>query len=105
MLVLARVSSVVGMCSGGLLALGQVVPVPEDLKTWPATAVLGLITMAALTLVFFCVKSLFKAAQEHNAAQIALAHTQGEFTEVLRETNQTLGELCSKLGRRPCLKD
>ena len=71
----------------GLSSTMGIVVMPDDLNTWPATAILGLITMASLSIVFFVMKKLFEAIS------------------TLNRTADGIQELNAKLNTRPCLKE
>jgi hypothetical protein len=84
--------SVVGMLSGGSIVLAQTLPgVPDDLKSWPVTAILGLITLLALIGTFYTIWRMF-ALQEKQT----VALTRSVDAQVV--TNNRLEELCDKHG-------
>jgi hypothetical protein len=61
--------SVVGMLSGGSIVLAQTLPgVPEDLKSWPVTAILGLITLLALIGTFYTIWRMFALQEKQTVA-------------------------------------
>jgi len=82
-----KIATFIGITSTlGIIA--QVTPtVPEDLKSWPATAILGLITLASLSIVFFVLKKLFAAIA------------------TLDKTASGIQELNARMNRRPCIMD
>lgn len=102
-MIMIRIASVSGMIGGtGLLA--QTMPmIPEDLKTWPVTAILGAITLSALALCFFVVRKMFEV-------QSAATAVNARVCELQVQTNVRLDRLCEALDRtnrnlvgRPCM--
>ena len=75
------------------LVIAQVPGVPEDLKTWPVTAMLTLITLASLSLVGFMVRGMLKTLG-------GVAQQQGAAVQAQNETNKRLDEMCQKIGEQ-----
>ena len=76
----------------------QIPGVPEDLKSWPVPAIMGLVTMAGLALTLFTVKgfiSTVKGSADRREKEALLA---GRAIQAQIETNARLDEICQKLG-------
>lgn len=69
----------------GIVFLAQVHTTPDNFESWPATAILGFIALASLSVIWFVVKNLFKAIDTLSGVK-----DQGQ-------------ELCARMNVRPCL--
>jgi hypothetical protein len=79
--------------SGGLMLLQNVpaVPIPADLRSWPATGILGLVCMTSLAITFFVVRHSHMTAQN-------TAKALGELSSAMRESGTRQDEMCQKMG-------
>ena len=96
--IIAKIAFGIGSLSGAGLIVSQLPGVPEDLKSWPVTAMLTLLSLSCLALVGFMVRGIFKAQQTNADAQIETAKQQGAAVQVHSEMNTRLDELCQKIG-------
>ena len=80
----------------GVAILAQVPKIPDRFETWPATAILGLITLASLSVACFVVKKSFESRDKLVDAMIQIAEAQAGETAALNELNK-------RLNVRPCL--
>jgi HEAT repeat protein len=93
-----------GMIATGYLAstagiLSQVVPsVPEDFKSWPVTAIAGLIALGSMGLNAYVNRLHAKVQESNSEAQVKAAEALGKVGEQQATTNQRLEELGAKLG-------
>lgn len=92
-------------------------PIPEDLKTWPITAILGLITLTSIVAMVFVFRHSYKVmsdnhkAKENTAVALTrLADAQASFVLGMAEynkkqgaANENMSNLITKLEARPCL--
>ena len=107
--------SMVGM--SGIVAQ-FVAPIPDDLKTWPVTAMLVLLVLVCLGIIagqtYAAVRSAATAAKayiENAQAITALAaeeragcETMKEVVLEMRDTNKAVARLCTTLDARPCAR-
>lgn len=96
--IIAQVSVAIGGLSGLGLIVSQIPGIPADLKSWPVTAMLTLVTLASLALAGFMVRGVFKTQTQAAEAQTRAAVTQGRAVEVQSDMNRRLDELCQKIG-------
>lgn len=80
-----------GVC-GTTLVLAQNIPgVPEDLKSWPVTAIIGLIALTSLVLLFMVIRGTYKSTADASAALAAQ-------NEISKQISKNLDEVAMKLG-------
>ena len=102
-----------GLGVSGLGIMAQLVPsVPADLKTWPATAIIGLVALVSMAILAYTIRVNASSA-------VAIASALATMTQQEGERGRRLDELCSKLGEtndrllktntnleaRPCIMD
>jgi len=106
-----RLGSVVGFLSGSAVVAVNSLPVPDDLKSWPVQAILGLVAVTAIGVACVTMRQGFKQADRSLAviekqaeatgqmheAQRAATEAQRETTEAQRETSAKLDLLCAKI--------
>lgn len=102
----------VGMSSVFVVMAQSVPGVPEDLKSWPVTAIIGLIALTALMLLFLVVRGTYKSTSDASAALAAQNEISKQVAKNLDEVAMKLGNLIitmsafvRELRVRPCLKD
>ena len=89
---LIREIATCGLGISGVGIFAQAIPiVPDDLKSWPAVAIVGLIALCSIALLGYTVKAGTKNMTE-------LAGSLGKMTEQERERGRRADELCRKLG-------
>jgi hypothetical protein len=89
--VVGILAMVTGSASASMLVLAQNIPsIPEDFKSWPITAILGLITLASLGLVFYLMCRVFSTI-------VAASEKAGGLQAAANLTNDKLTELCAKI--------
>jgi len=81
-----------GLFVSSLGIVAQMIPaIPEDLKSWPAVAIVGCIALSSLALLAYTVRVGAKNMSE-------LARSLGQMTEQERARGVRTDELCRKLG-------
>jgi cell shape-determining protein MreC len=89
-----KIAAILGITSSVGIVLSQLAPmVPglEKMASWPVTAMLSVITLSALSILYYVVRQVFKTIAKY--AELA-----GKNYEAQRETNTRLNELCQKIG-------
>lgn len=106
------VSEWVAVLSGAGMVIAQVPGVPDDFKTWPVTAILGLITLVALGCLVLVLKISAKSTLETARALGKMSVQEEERGRRMDELNQKLGatndimrDTVTNLRARPCLWD
>jgi uncharacterized membrane protein len=80
--------------------IAQVSPmVPEDFKSWPITAILGLITLVCLAIVAYQIRGSIKTAE--SLAKVAEKQTAAD-TQI-RELTGEIRQLVLEMRGRPCI--
>lgn len=98
--VLITISSIVGILSGAGIAFAQIPGVPADFKSWPVTAILGLVCLVSLSITFLTVRGSFKS-MDKTAEAIKLQAVVGASThETMKGLLTRMEELCAKEGKR-----
>lgn len=78
--------------SGAGLVVAQLPSVPDNWASWPATAILGFITLTSFVLLFYVIKQVF---QRMGDATETLTGVKDEMSA----GNQAIRELCGKIKR------
>ena len=92
-------SSFIGILSGACIAFAQVPGVPEDFKSWPVTAILGLVCLVSLGITYFTVRGTFKYMGETADAINSQAEVGAKTHETMKGLLTRMEELCSKYGK------
>ena len=105
-----------GICTSAALfgAVGlvaQIVPqVPDDWKSWPVTAILGFITLVAISGIIYTAKAhtttAIKTAESLAKIAESTNSNTGELKDLvveLREANRTSMSVAVELRARPCM--
>lgn len=89
-----KVVGIASIISGTLTVLSQIpMPqVPDDFQSWPATAILGFVTMLLI------VANSYLANKSANV-NMKSAESLGRVAQAQTETNNRLDELAEKIGR------
>ena len=74
-------------------------PIPDDFRTWPITAILGLISLGCLSIVAYQIRGTIKTADA--LAKVAERQTSAE-TDI-KELTSEVRQLVLALNRRPCI--
>lgn len=107
---------IAGLSAFGLLAQ-TMAPIPDDLKTWPVTAILGLLLLSMLGVVSWMSYMANKAAiatssaasEQARALQSLTDHQQQNnnaitsLTAELRKNADSASELVTIMKHRPCI--
>ena len=81
-----------GLGASGLGIMAQLVPaVPDDLKSWPATAIIGLVALASMAILAYTIRVNANSA-------VAIASSLATMTQQEGERGKRMDELCQKLG-------
>lgn len=99
--------------TGGAVILAQMIPgVPDDFKSWPLTAIGGLLALAGMTVAFLTMKGTQKSLTAIATTMATQAEAQhetndklGEMATETRTTNTELRTLSTELRARKCLVD
>jgi long-subunit fatty acid transport protein len=112
------------MGTAGILAQVSMPGIPDDLKTWPVTAILGLVIMSCLSLIAFQVYAAGKASAKAQEAAMAASQSSIEnaramtaliaaqnhaaervvaMTDVIGDLSDNVTKLLVKLDNRKCL--
>jgi len=109
---------IAGVAFSGFGILAQVaLPVPEDLKTWPVTAILGLLLIGCLGIIVYqsYLSNKASTATSHAAIESAKVlqgltdkHTSNtdaikDLTVELKKSNEKTSELVTIMQTRPCI--
>jgi hypothetical protein len=85
--------SLTGAMMGGMGLIAQVtLPLPDDLKTWPVSAMLTLVALVSMSIMAYQIKANAESVTATAQSLTALAERTGE-------TNRRLDEVAQKLGR------
>lgn len=87
---------IAGLSAFGLLAQ-TMAPIPDDLKTWPVTAILGLLLLSMLGVVSWMSYMANKAAIATSTAAIEQARALQSLTDHQQKNNEALTALTSEL--------
>lgn len=95
-----------------LVLLAQVPGVPDNFERWPAAAIMGLVTLAALAVVCLVIRSVAKAMTDSAKSLAEMAEVQRESNRLAAEqakkageTNMLLTAWTTELRVRPCLAE
>lgn len=89
---------------GATTILAQAIPgIPDDFKSWPVTAIAGLIALAGLAIVFWTMRNTTKSLTEIAGSLSAQTEVQRDTNLYLAESSKTLAILGTELHARPCL--
>ena len=98
------------MASGAGTVFAEAIPLPEGWENWPATAILGFITLAALGLLWFKLKQDAASQLAITNAQMSVATAIAELTAATRQSHQlqetsntTMNNLSTAMMTRPCI--
>lgn len=96
---ITKMASQAGYITSSFGIVAQQIPaVPDDFKSWPVTAILGLIALAAMMLNAMTHRLHAKSCADQAAAQKDTAVELGKVTEQLGTTNKLMAEMCQKQG-------
>jgi uncharacterized membrane protein len=90
-MVTARVAGFIAFISGSVMAAQELPLIPDDFKSWPVTAILGVVCIFCLALVFYIIRKNFESQNKVAEALLASAHS--------------MDSLTNKMEKRPCLTD
>ena len=95
----------VAMGTGSATVLAQAIPLPDGWSNWPATAIMGFVTLAALGLLALKLKQ-DTAQQSKNADAItALSVSIQASTDAQRAAADQTELVAQAMMQRPCLVD
>ena len=98
-----KIIGATALLSGTGTVLAQTPMIPKNFEAWPLTAILGFITILAISAMMFMVKKVFEAQDkqllaqaEHDKVLMALAVELSKNTAASNEMNK-------RLNQRKCL--
>jgi hypothetical protein len=85
--------------AGGCGLLAQTIPgVPEDLKTWPVSALMALVSLSSLALLFYFLRRAFDAVGRMTEVMSHASIAQERAADCVREISVAI-------RAKPCLRD
>ena len=105
--------SLTGAMLGGLGLVAQVsLPIPDDLKSWPVSAMLTLVALTSMGIMAYQIKANAQSVCDTAKALAQLAEKAGETNRRMDEnnskqgrTNELLADLGTQLRNRPCITE
>jgi hypothetical protein len=85
--------------TAGIIAQVSGVPIPDDLKSWPVTAILGLISLGCLGIVAYQIRGTIKTAE--TLAKVTEKQTTAEGS--VKDLTHEVRTLVLELRGRPCI--
>lgn len=93
-------TAMVGLAVSGFGMVAQVSPsIPQDFKSWPATAMLAFVALMSLALLAYVVKSAAGAASDASKAAVQQAESMSKLATELNQTNMRLNEVAQKQSK------
>ena len=88
------------MGAAGILAQVSMPGVPDDLKSWPVTAILGLVILSCLSLIAFQVYSAGKAAAKAQEAAMKASEASIETAKAMTQLFDRQDTVASAMDRQ-----
>ena len=86
---IARAAGLTAFLTGSVMAAQELPLIPDDFKSWPVTAILGVVCIFCLALVFYIIRKNFESQNKVAEALITSAHS--------------MDNLAAKMEKRKCL--
>jgi len=93
----------IGMLTGTGTVMADVIPLPDGFANWPATVILGFITLVTLGLLYYKTKQECADKAKEIEAIVQHAAAMARQNELMAQTNTGLHDLTLAIIERPCL--
>ncbi len=90
------------MGTAGILAQVSLPGVPDDLKSWPVTAILGLVILSCLSLIAFQVYSAGRASAKAQEAAMKASEASIETAKAMTQLFDRQDSVAGNIERQTC---